>query len=259
MNDKYKIVAIKAAKEAGKIILDFYNKSYRIKLTKTKEVRLKPDIESGKIIFQIINKEFPYHTIQLQKAGSQDTTINKKSDYLWVIDSLDGVGNYYRHLPVYSISIGLLYKREPILGVIYAPQFNILLTAEKGKGAYLNKKIKIFTSQRTLTQSFLYIPGAWNGKKELLNYIKNFSSKIQMMRILDSSAFSFAQVAMGDAEATIHQTSRLHDVAAGVIIVREAGGKVTDFEGHGWNIKSKNIIASNSIINKDLIRLLNKK
>jgi len=194
----FKKIAIKAAKEAGKILIDYYNKSFIIEETKTKELKISPDVESEKRIIRTINKEFPEHSIKSQKSGSQETNLlDNKSEYLWVIDSLDGVGNYSRHLPIYSASIALLKNNEPILGVIFIPNQNILVHAEKSKGTFLNNK-RILVSNRKVSQAFAYIPSIWNDKEFTIKFLSDIGTNLKMNRILDSSVFSMAQVAIGE-------------------------------------------------------------
>src|SRR3989339_869301 len=145
----------------------------------------------------------------------------------------------------------ILLTGHLILGVLYFPALNLLLKAEKGKGAFANDK-KISVSNREINKSLYYSGGKFKGHIQLK---KNICEKISLVKIIDASSYEFAQIAMGDAELYVLE-SIPHDVAAGVIIVQEAGGKVTDYEGSEWNLQSKGIVASNKVIHNEVIKLL---
>lgn len=245
-------IAIKAAKEAGKILMKYYGKvkeEYKNKKFDAGSIVTKADIKSEEKIIKILEKSFPSHNIHGEEKG----LINKKSNYTWYVDPLDGTSNYSRNIPLFGISIGLIKDGEPILGVLFFPVLNLLVHAEKGKGAYANNK-KIHVSNRILKKALYYSGRQLKGKLQIKEKI---TKKIGLVKIIESSSFEFAQIAMGDAELYLLE-SILHDVSAGVVIVREAGGKVTDEKGKEWNSASKYIVASNNKIHKEVIKILEK-
>ena len=243
-------IAIKAAKEAGKILMNHYGKiqiEFKGKHFDAASILTQADIESEKKIIEILRKNLPEHNIFSEEKIRE----NKGSKYTWYIDPLDGTSNYSRNIPLFGISIGLTRDNQSILGVLYFPALNLLLRAEKNKGAFANDK-KINVSNRGLKKSLYYSGGYYKGKLQLE---KNVGDKVGLVKIIDASSYEFAQIAMGDAELYI-LANFPHDVAAGAIIVKEAGGKVTDYEGGEWNIQSKNIVVSNKVIHDKVIKLL---
>lgn len=245
-------IAIKAAKEAGKVLTKYYGnvkEEYKDKNFDAGSIVTKADIKSEKKIIGIIEKKFPNDNIYSEEKG----WTKKNSNYTWYVDPLDGSNNYSRNIPLFGISIGLVKGNQPILGVLYFPALDLLVHAEKGKGAYANNK-KIHVSNRILKKSLYYSGGKFKGHPQIK---KNIAQKMSLVKIIDSSSFEFAQIAMGDAELYLLE-SVPHDVVAGVVIVREAGGKVTDEKGKEWNVDSDTIIATNKKIHNEILKLLKK-
>ena len=243
-------IAIKAAKMGGKILVKYQGKvktSYKDNFFDAASFLTKADIKSEEKIVRILKKNFPKYNIYSEEKIKE----HQGSDYTWYIDPLDGTSNFSRNIPLFGISIGLIKNGQPILGVLYFPKLKLLLHAEKGSGAYANgNKIKV--SKRDLKKSLYYSGGYY---KRGLQLKKTVAEKVGLIKIIDSTSYELAQIAMGDAELYILE-SVLHDVSAGVIIIREAGGKVTDYKGEEWNVNSKGIVASNKIINKEVIKIL---
>ncbi len=251
---KLKNIAIKAAKEAGKILMKYYGKvkeEYKGKRFDVGTILTKADIESEKKILRILKKEFPDHNFYSEEEGWTKKVLN--SEYTWYIDPLDGTSNFSKSIPLFGISIGLIKNNNPLLGVLFFPTLNLLVHAENEKGAFANGK-KIHVSNRTIEKSLYYAGGRFKGKFQIEESV---AKKVCITKIIDASSFEFAQIAMGDAELYM-LVSVMHDVAAGVIIVREAGGKVTDKKGKEWTLNSKYIIASNKKIHKEVVDILKK-
>lgn len=243
-------IAIKAAKEAGKILMNYYGKiqiEYKGEHFDAASILTQADIESEKKIVEILKEKFPDHNIFSEEIIQE----NNGSEYTWYIDPLDGTSNFTRNIPLFGISIGLIKENQSILGVLYFPALNLLLKAEKNKGAFANDK-KIMVSNRELKKSLYYSGGYYKGRLQLE---KSVGDKVGLVKVIDASSYEFAQIAMGDAELYI-LANVPHDVAAGVVIVKEAGGEVTDYDGSEWNIQSKGIIASNKIVHNEIIKLL---
>ncbi|MBT3408753.1 inositol monophosphatase [Candidatus Woesearchaeota archaeon] len=243
-------ITIEAAKEAGKILMKHYGKiqiEFKGEYFDAASILTQADIDSEKKIVEILRKNFPSHNI----FSEEEIQENKGSEYTWYIDPLDGTSNFSRNIPLFGISIGLVKGNQSILGVLYFPALNLLVKAEKGKGAFANGE-KISVSNRQLKESLYYSGGYHKGKFQLE---KSIGDKVGIVKIIDASSYEFAQIAMGDAELYILDNV-LHDVAAGVIIVKEAGGRVTDSDGSEWTVESKDIVASNKVIHDDIIKLL---
>ena len=251
-NNNHLAIALQAAKETGDILIAYYGNSEEKFKNSTYDIGsvvTKADLESEEKIVEILKAAFPDHGLHLEEGNSE----NETAEYVWYIDPLDGTSNFVRNIPLFGISIGLLQNGEPILGVLFFPALNLLLHAVKGQGAFANNK-KIAVSNKSLEQSLYYSGGKFNGKM-LLN--EALISSVAMIKIIDSSSYEFAQIAMGDAE--IYSLINIpHDVVAGVCIVKEAGGKITDGDGKPWTIHSDTILATNGIVHDQVLKLTRK-
>lgn len=246
-------IAIKSAKEAGKILMKHYGKvqtGYKGKHFDAASVLTKADIESEKKIVEILKENFPSHNIFSEEKIKE----NNGSEYTWYIDPLDGTSNFTRNIPLFGISVGLIKNNQPVLGVLYFPALKLIVHAEKNKGAFANGK-KVSVSNRELKKSLYYSGGYYKGKIQIEKLV---ADKVGLVKIIDASSYELAQIAMGDAELYI-LSNVVHDVAAGVIAVREAGGKVTDYDGSEWKVQSKGIVASNKTIHNGIISSLKNK
>ncbi len=253
-----KQTAIKAAKAAGKLLLEKFKKLDRrtVKFKSKHEILSSLDLEAEKIILEIIKKKYPNHHILSEESGE----IGPKSDYLWIIDPLDGTTNYSMGNPLFSVSIGLAYKNETILGVVYAPYLKELYVAEKDKGAFLNgENIKVSQRDKLLKALITFCHG--HKEKDIKRVVKLYE-KFKLsgfdMRQLGSAGLELAFVARGSTEAIMIPGAHLWDVGAGTLLVREAGGKVTDFKGKEWNLKSEDMLASNGRLHGQIIKTTNK-
>jgi len=255
MTKKFKKVAIEAAGKAGRVLLreyDNFNRS-KIKLKSRHEILTKADLDAEKIIIKAIKKYFPSHQILSEESG----WTKNKSDYLWIVDPLDGTTNFSMHNPLWSVSIALAYNKEIILGVIFAPVLNELYEVEKGKNARLNgKKIKVSNiSKGKVINTFCHGHTTKAIKKALTYYTKQKLSGLDC-RQLGSAALELAYVACGRVESIVIPGANLWDVAAGVLLIQEAKGKVTDFSGKEWNLDSKDLAASNGKVHNQILKVI---
>jgi len=256
INNEIKQVGISAVKKAGKLALREYKKFHRseIKLKSGREIVTKVDLASEKIIIDEIKKNFKEHEILSEESGDN----KQKSDYLWIIDPIDGTTNFTIHNPLWAISVGVAYRNKIIFGFIYAPFLEELFVAEKGKGAYLNNhKIKI---SKVKKEKEIHTFCHGSNKKSVLKALKYYrKQKLNKLdcRQLGSASMELAYVASGRVESIMIPGAHSWDVAAGVLIVREAGGKVTDFDGKVWNLDSKDIIASNGTTHNSILKVIN--
>ena len=249
----FKKIALSAVKKSGEVLVKKYQKFDRneVKLKTSHEIVTANDLLSEKIIIKEIKKSFPEHSIFSEEIGKDKL----KSDYLWIIDPIDGTTNFSMHNPLWSVSIGLVYKGKVILGVVYAPILGELFYAEKGQGAFLNnKKIKVSkVNSGKILNTFCH----GSSKKDIQRAVKYFNKqKLNSFdcRQLGSAAIELCYVACGRIESIVIPGVNAYDVAGGSIIVSEAGGKVTDFQGKKWNIESKDILADNGKVHKNLLK-----
>jgi myo-inositol-1(or 4)-monophosphatase len=253
---KFRQIATKAALEAGKILLE--NRGKRKKVDYKGEVNLVTEVDflSEEAILRIIKKNFPEHSILTEESQGQ----SKDSPYCWIIDPLDGTTNYAHNFPVYCVSIALQKDKEIVLGVVYNPLLRELFLAEKNKGAFLNSK-RIFVSRtKKLSQSLLATGFPYDirtSKENNLNYFNKFARKAQAIRRAGSAALDLCYLAIGRFDGFWELKLSPWDTAAGVLMIIEAGGKVTDFKGERFDIFSKKLVASNNWIHKQMLAVIN--
>ena len=247
---------IEIAKEAGEIIREGFGKNLDIQY-KSNETNLVTQIDkaSEKTIVEYISKKFPNHGILAEESGN----VKNGSEYLWVVDPLDGTTNFAHGLPIFSVSIGLQKNGKTIAGVVNDVMQNIIYSTEAGSGAYANSKRITVNENDKLNHGVLVTGFPYNISENPDNALEKFTALTKVMRgirRLGSAAIDFSYVAKGvfDGFWEVH----LHpwDVCAGILIVQEAGGMVTDFDGKEIDIYSKRFLASNKKIHPKLIEIL---
>ena len=247
---------INVAKEAGEIVREGFNKNLKIEY-KSNESDLVTDIDkaSEKLIADFVEKKYPSHGILAEEAGN----IKNGSEYVWVIDPLDGTVNFAHGLPIFSISIGVQKDRETVAGVVYDIAQDILYSAESGGGAYANnEKIKV-SDNSNLAHSILVTGFPYNIHQNPYNALEKFVSFTRAargIRRLGSAAIDFCYVAKGVFDGFWEVHLNPWDICAGKFILEEAGGLVTNFSGESIGIDSKQILASNGKIHKDMVEIL---
>ncbi len=249
--------AIATAKKASLYLIKNFKKDAKLlsKRGVAKEITIKYDKGSDKIIVNEIIKKYQNHNLLTEESGF----IDKKSDFTWIIDSLDGSSNFAVGNPFFAVSIALMKGNELVLGVINAPILKEIFVAEKGKGAFLNgKRIHVSGTNELSNSYFVCCEGGdkTNARIAKINYI--FHPLIKDLRKLGSAALEGAWVACGRAEVYITPNISPWDIAAAVLLVEEAGGKVTDFKGNEWQPKKSDIILSNGKIHDKVLSMIKK-
>ncbi|MFH0853192.1 MAG: inositol monophosphatase family protein [bacterium] len=243
-------------KKVGRTLAQEFYKQQRV-LWRDKyktQIVTKFDLLADKIILEAIKNKFPDHSILSEESGSY----GQRSDYVWVVDPLDGTTNFAMKNPFFCISIALTYKSRPILGVVYNPLIDELFTARTTKGAKLNNKNIKVSKTYQLNHSFLSFCYG-NRILDIKRAIKLFN-KLKLtgkdMRQLGSAALEGCYVASGRTDALIVPGAHPWDVAAGALIAQEAGAMVTDFQGNDWTMQSKDILIASPQIHSLLIKRL---
>lgn len=246
--------AMKAARSAGQFIIDNLGRISKsdIDLKRASDFVTRIDKESEKIIINNIKERFYHHHILAEESIHEKET----GEYLWIIDPLDGTTNYIHQYPVFSVSIALKYKKEIILGVILDPIKNELFTAEKGRGAFLNGRPIKISSVTSLKES-LITTGFPFRKKDLIDpYLELFKSifyKVSDLRRAGSAAIDLAYLACGRCEGFFEIGLSPWDIAAGAIMIKEAGGFVTDFDGGSDYLLTGNVVAGVPAVHEELL------
>ena len=256
----YLEIAKEAARKAGEIQLRDLNKIKNISFKDTKgknNILTEIDTECEDVILSIIKKSFPTHDIVAEESGKN---IENNSDFIWLIDPLDGTMNYSHSYPYFSVSIALEHKGDVICGLVYDPFKNEMFTAEKGKGAKLNgSEIKV--SVVDLLEFSLVVSGTFHHADQevmdkLIEILKNLSLKAQGVRRDGSAALDLCYVACGRYESFWELGLNPWDMAAGSLILEEAGGKVTDLKGGKFSNYNPRLIASNGLVHDEMVQLL---
>ena len=214
------------------------------------------DKKVEKTLIDELKKARPDYSILSEEIGE----IQNDESYKWIIDPIDGTANFMHGIPHFAISVGLECKKEIICGIIYDPIKDEMFVAEKGNGAYLNNQ-RIRVSSRKKLKDCLLITGGpksnSNDRESSLKDYYNFSSNVDIpIRKLGSASLDMAYVAAGRCDGFWQRNLNYWDVAAGIVIVKEAGGFVTDFSGNNKYIENKTILVTNSRINKEMIEIL---
>jgi myo-inositol-1(or 4)-monophosphatase len=248
---QYLEAAIKAAKQAGEIQRQYYGRDKKIEFKGEINLVTEVDKKSEKMIVEYLKSQFPDHSVLAEEGSNSD----ESSDYKWVIDPLDGTTNYAHNYPFFAVSIGLEKNREIVAGVVYHPIWEELFVAEKGSGAFLNGERIVVSKVENLRRALVTTGFPYDLKKippEAFHYFKNFMETSQAVRRDGSAALDLCYLAMGRMDGFWEQDLNPWDTAAGLIIVQEAGGLVTNFKTSSFSIYEKEILASNGLIHEQM-------
>ncbi len=249
-------IAVAAAREAGDYLLSRRGKisPEMIDEKARNDFVTEVDEKSEKMIVDSIRSHFPSHKI-LAEEGTSHTSGN---EYRWIIDPLDGTKNFIQDIPMFSISIALEKSGEIILGVVYDPVHDELFTAEKGKGAFRNNSA-IQISQRDFRRAVIATGFPFKSKNYLPQYLLCFEDVFlgcSGMRRCGSAAIDLCYTAMGRFEGFWELGLSRWDMAAGSLLIKEAGGMVTDFQGGEGYLESGFIMAGNASVHGELLKII---
>jgi len=249
---KRKDLAIEAAKQAGKSLVGNFKKPLKVESKGNRQLVTNADLEAESIIINLIKKAFPEDSI----LSEESRHLKPNADFHWVIDPLDGTHNYIHGIDVFGTSIAVAHKDEVLAGVIYMPLSDELYSAQKGEGTYCNGK-KVSVSKRKLEESTLvYDSSIRYDKKRMLLGLSNLADKVFNVRMFGSTARHLVDIAEGKIDLNVEFHDKVWDFAAGLLLVEEAGGSSTDFQGNKWSLKTKGYVASNGIMHKEVLELL---
>ncbi|MGC4057055.1 MAG: inositol monophosphatase family protein [Chitinophagaceae bacterium] len=250
---------IDAANAAGKIIGSYFQGVFTVESKDGKNnLVTEVDNHSEKVIIDIIKERFPGHSIISEEVGE----MIQDSEYQWIIDPIDGTVNFAHGIPICCVSIGLRHQGKMLMGVVYNPLMNEFFFAERGKGAFLNgQPIRVSAKQDFKTACLVTgFPYKWPETKE--HPIKVFERMILQglpVRRLGSAAIDLCWVACGRFDGFWEYNLNSWDVAAGYLIVREAGGRISNFDGSETTVFDKETLATNGHIHEAMLRVINNK
>lgn len=246
--------AIEAAKLGADVLSSYFNKIKDFNVKKEAGFVTKADTESEKVIAEFLAKKTPEFSIFAEENG-----LIKKSEDKWIFDPLDGTTNFFHGVPHYNISIALEMDSEIVVGVVYNPVTKEMYHCTKNGGAYKNgQPIHVSKNEDISTcmlgTGFAYIRGEL--LDEQLAIFKRFTHLTHGLRRFGAAALDMCCVACGIYDGFYEKTLSPWDVAAGSLLIKEAGGKLSSYTGDEFSIYSKNIVASNGLIHNDMVKII---
>ncbi len=241
------------ARESGALINQFLKKRIGFELKGEYDLVTEADRSSEKLIVASLLKHFPTHAVVAEEGGGQETS----SGYRWYVDPLDGTTNFAHGFPMFNVTLALEHDGELIAGVVYNPVHDEMFSAEKGSGAFLNGS-PIHVSRAATISTALASTG-FPSRKRHQNVNIHFYYQLAMLshgvRRAGAAALDLAYVAAGRLDAFWEFSLNPWDMAAGVLLIREAGGTVTDMHGARFNIRGPHVLADNGLVHEEIVEL----
>jgi myo-inositol-1(or 4)-monophosphatase len=251
--------AIQTARDAGHILAERFGR--KIKISNKSEIDLvtESDLASERLIIDRIKTFYPRHAILAEESGASEPVDRERpSDWRWIIDPLDGTTNYAHGYPCFCVSIALECKGRMELGVIYDPMRDEMFAAERGQGAALNGRRIRVSPTPTLASALLCtgFPYDVRERSEFARHFANFIMSAQGVRRDGAAALDLAYVAAGRFDGFWEEGLKPWDVAAGALILEEAGGRVSNYVDGPLDIFTPPVLASNGLIHEEMMRVL---
>ena len=245
------------AREAGALLLTYFDKGLKIEYKGDADLVTAADRASEALIRERVSKQFPTHDVLGEEQGLSDTG----SEYRWYVDPLDGTTNFAHGYPVFCVSMALEHRApgqagKRVAGVVYDPTRDELFTAEQGKGAHLNGK-PIHVSKATQLKECLVATGFPSHKRHKnpnIHFYHQITLRTHGVRRAGSAALDLCNIACGRFDGFWEFNLNPWDTAAGVLIVEEAGGKASRFDGSPFELDSRETLASNGLVHEALLR-----
>lgn len=250
-------IASRAARDAGKLLLNYFNRMDQVEVQEKQANDFVTEVDraSEQIIINAIKKAYPDHAILAEESGS-----HAGNDFLWIIDPLDGTTNYLHGFPQFSISIALQYRSQLEVAVVYDPLRDETFSAHKGGGAYLNDHRIRVSKQKDLHGALLGTGIPYRDQQHVDAYfgmMKRLIKNTAGVRRPGSAALDFAWLAAGRIDAFWELGLAQWDFAAGALLVKEAGGVVTDLSGGDRHFETGNLVAGNIKIHREMLKEIN--
>lgn len=249
--------AIEAARDAGHLLLEKFGRITTV--TKKGDINLvtEADLASEALIIERIKSHHPKHAILAEESGDA-VVVDGSNTWKWIIDPLDGTTNYAHGYPCFSVTLALEHDSEVVVGVTFDPTRNELFAAEKGSGATLNGKPIRASSTERLSESLICtgFPYDFKRKDDFARHLTEFLLSSRGVRRDGSAAIDLAYVACGRYDGFWEEGLNPWDMAAGKLLIEEAGGWVTDYRGDPFNIYKPPVVASNGRIHNEMLAIL---
>ncbi|HYK91047.1 MAG TPA: inositol monophosphatase family protein [Acidobacteriota bacterium] len=252
---EFEQLAVEIAREAGALLRDRFGTDFEVSHKGEVNLVTEVDLAAEALIVSRIRAAFPDHIILAEENYSE----RRSGSHIWIIDPLDGTTNYAHGFPVFAVSIGLEIDGELACGIVYNPMQDEMFTARRGAGAYCNEKTIRVSSTAALDKSLLSTGFPYDIRTNTNNNLDNFREfalRAQGVRRAGAAALDFCSVAAGRFDGFWELSLHPWDCAAGYLLVREAGGRVTDFRGREGSIYEPEMIASNGLIHEEMVAVL---
>jgi myo-inositol-1(or 4)-monophosphatase len=243
------------ARKAGDTLMKHFRQDWALlkERSTAKQAITKYDKEVDRLIVEEIKRHYPRHSLLTEESGC----LQGDPDWLWIVDSLDGTGDFANFNPFFSICLALMHQNELLLGAICAPAIDEFYFAEKGKGAHLNGVRIQVSDVSDLNHSYVfYCEGGDRNRARTGELLHKVYPHVTDIRKLGSAGLETAWVAAGKGEAYFTTGIEPWDVAPGVLLVEEAGGRVSDFQGNRWQPKTSDLLFSNGSLHDKILSLL---
>ena len=238
-------------------MLKTQKRGFSVKLKGEINLVTSADQKAEELIVSRLKKNFPAFDFLAEETGER---IGRSgSDAVWVVDPLDGTTNFAHGLPVYAVSIALWEAEKPVLGVVYHPALEELFWAVKGKGAFLNKKRIAVSCTKDPNSALLSTGFPYDlrvSRENNLDYFAAFATRVRAIRRMGAAALDIAWTAAGRFDGFWELKLYPWDIAAAVLMVSEAGGKLSDFEGKVLELHTPNVVASNGCLHTFILKII---
>jgi myo-inositol-1(or 4)-monophosphatase len=243
-----------AAREAGHVLRDNFEGEFQVSQKGYINFVTDIDLKSEEVILRRIGAAFPGHMILSEEKGASDGA----SPFRWVIDPLDGTTNYAHGYPAFCVSIALECEGALVVGVIYDPLPDEMFWAVAGEGAYRNGKPMHVSKRARLEDALLGTGFSYNGDslRRNLHFFNEFMTRASGVRRVGAAARDLSYVACGRYDAVWEVDLKPWDLAAGILLIREAGGTVSDFQGGTAGPDSREILLSNGLLHEEMLAVL---
>jgi len=247
--------AIYVARRVGRLLAQRYTQPHRISVKGLRNITTEADTEAEELAIRLIRQECPEALFVSEETNERYQEAGEIP--VWYIDPLDGTTNFARGIPTFSISIAMALRGQVQCGVVYDPLTEQLFYAERGQGAYLNGRRLRVSSRKTLLESVVFLdwPREPTARQRSANFLAKLAPRVDAVRSRGSAALSFCAIAAGWAEIYYQYTLYPWDVAAGALIVEEAGGKVTDLHGRPYTLDQPDWLATNGLVHEATLAL----
>jgi myo-inositol-1(or 4)-monophosphatase len=252
--------AIQTARDAGAILAGRMGRALQVSNKGAIDLVTESDLASEKLIIDRIKTHYPRHAILAEESGATEGLIgeSQENEWRWIIDPLDGTTNYAHGYPCFCVSIGIERRGRMEIGVIYDPTRDEMFAAERGQGATLNdRRIRVSTVD-DLNSAMVCTGFPYNVRErpDFARDFANFTMHAQAVRRDGSASLDLANVACGRFDGFWEDGLRPWDIAAGVLLIEEAGGRISDFNGNELDIYTPKVLASNGLIHDAMSELL---